>query len=340
MIQRSQNEIMSTWRSRDCVASIVCTTYNQEKHIGDALHGFLSQKTSFPFEIIIHDDASTDDTANIVRAFAARYPAIIKPILQVENQYSKGGFKPAPFAARSSQGLYIALCEGDDYWIDENKLQCQVDALELNADVDFSFHAAYVLTHGSEAKLLSWAYGENGRLSLDTLLNARIGSFAPTASYVFRRRVFDDLPPWFIPDAPVGDFFLERYGALRGGALYFKKPMSVYRSMSPGSWTVNIKKNSVANRRYLDGMCKSLQLMEPDFSAHSKEFRKFCARFYLKHAIEELLRGDDGRFKELILKSVQQWKYLSRKQWFCYQFRLLPFFVRSVLRRRGHMLED
>lgn len=340
MIDRSQQDIMRSWRGHSCMATIVCPAYNHESFIADALNGFLAQKTTFPFEIVVHDDASTDSTADIIRAFEARYPQIIRPILQVENQYSKGGFKPAPYAVKSSLGRYIAICEGDDYWIDENKLQCQIEFLEQNVDVDFSFHAAYVLTHENATRELSWVYGEDGKLPLDTLINARLGSFAPTCSYVFRRRVFDELPSWFSQDAPVADFFLERYGALRGGALYFKKPMSVYRSMNPGSWTVNIKKSSAAHRRYLDGMCKSLELMEQDFSGHSSEFRKFCARFYLKHAIEELLRDDDARFKDLILKSVQQWKYLSRKQWFCYQFRLLPFFVRSVFRRRRQMVED
>jgi len=116
------------------IVSICCITYNHEKYIRDAIEGFLMQKTNFTFEILIHDDASTDKTAEIVREYEQKYPQLIKPIYQTENQYSKGINPGVEFLFPRARGKYIALCEGDDYWIDPLKLQKQVDFLEANPE--------------------------------------------------------------------------------------------------------------------------------------------------------------------------------------------------------------
>jgi len=116
------------------LVSVCCITYNHELYIRQAINGFLMQKTSFPIEIIIHDDASTDNTARIIKEFEDKYPDIIVPIYQKINQYSLG-IKPLQnIVWPIVRGKYIALCEGDDYWIDPLKLQKQVDFLEANPD--------------------------------------------------------------------------------------------------------------------------------------------------------------------------------------------------------------
>ena len=117
---------------REPLVSICCLSYNHEPYIRDAIEGFLMQKTDFPFEILIHDDASTDGTADIIREYEAKYPDIIKPIYQTENQYSKGIKVSQVYQFPRAKGKYIALCEGDDYWTDPYKLQKQVDFLEAN----------------------------------------------------------------------------------------------------------------------------------------------------------------------------------------------------------------
>jgi len=131
---RDQNTIISNWINNDTkpFVSILCDTFNHEGFIRETLEGFLKQETTFPIEIIVHDDASTDTTAVIVKEFAERYPLIIKPILQTENQYSKKVNFWSDLTFPMAQGKYIALCEGDDYWIDPLKLQKQVDFLENN----------------------------------------------------------------------------------------------------------------------------------------------------------------------------------------------------------------
>ena len=114
----------------DIKISIICNAFNHARYIRDTLDGFVMQKTDFKFEILIHDDASTDETADIIREYEAKYPDLIKPIYQKENQYSKDVWITDVFQLRRSKGKYIALCEGDDYWTDPDKLQKQYDALE------------------------------------------------------------------------------------------------------------------------------------------------------------------------------------------------------------------
>lgn len=143
---KSEEEIIASWKNKEkIIVSVVCTTFNHEPYIEDAITGFLMQETDFAFEIIIHDDASTDATASIVRQYQKQYPNIIKPIFQTENQYSKGGFRPTLYTSSLSNGVYIALCEGDDFWISSNKLQIQAEYMLNNKDLQLTFHRALVV---------------------------------------------------------------------------------------------------------------------------------------------------------------------------------------------------
>jgi glycosyltransferase involved in cell wall biosynthesis len=122
------------------IVSIRCTAYNQEKFIRETLEGFIMQKTNFRFEAIVHDDASTDNTADIIREYAEKYPDIIKPIYETENQYSKKDGSLLRIMNEASKGKYITMCEGDDYWTDPYKLQKQVDFLEAHPDYVLCSH--------------------------------------------------------------------------------------------------------------------------------------------------------------------------------------------------------
>lgn len=113
------------------LVSILCLTYNHSKYIRETLDSFLSQDADFLFEIIVHDDASTDNTQEIIKEYQKKHPKIIRTILQNENQRSKGGNVFAN-AYDISRGKYIAYCEGDDYWGDTRKLAIQVGFLENN----------------------------------------------------------------------------------------------------------------------------------------------------------------------------------------------------------------
>ena len=117
------------------LVSICCITYNHASYIRQCLDGFLMQKVTFPIEIIINDDCSTDGTTDIIRDYEAKYPNLIKPIYHTENEYSKGTRGMfATYCFPKAKGKYIAMCEGDDYWCDPLKLQMQVDFMESNPD--------------------------------------------------------------------------------------------------------------------------------------------------------------------------------------------------------------
>lgn len=121
------------------LVTIRCLVYNHEPYLRQCLDGFVMQKTNFPFEAIVHDDASTDRSAEIIREYAEKYPNIIKPIFETENQYSKKDGSLRRMVDKHIRGKYIAMCEGDDYWIDPYKLQKQVDYLENNPEYTLSY---------------------------------------------------------------------------------------------------------------------------------------------------------------------------------------------------------
>lgn len=127
--------------------AIHCLVYNHEPYLRDCLEGFVMQQTNFPFVAIVHDDASTDNSAAIIREYEEKYPNIIKPIYEKENQWRKGTLTKVMNAAIYATGAkYIAMCEGDDYWTAPLKLQKQVDFMEANPEYSMCFHKVDILS--------------------------------------------------------------------------------------------------------------------------------------------------------------------------------------------------
>lgn len=207
------------------VISICCITYNQEKYIEDTIEGFLIQNTSFPIEIIIHDDCSTDNTANIIQEYVDKYPELIKPIYQKENQYSLGK-KIDPLLFSYANGKYIAYCEGDDYWIDPKKLQRQFDFLERHPEyIMVAENAVYDnLKNNTKRK-----FNELPERDIDIfeLLGER--PFA-TASVLFRN-MGEKLNPGGDEE---GDTILWCHLSKFGKIRYMENVSSVYRKHSEG----------------------------------------------------------------------------------------------------------
>lgn len=131
-------------KSNEILVSICCITYNHELYIRDAINSFLSQVVNFKYEIIIHDDASSDGTAKIICEYEARYPELLRCIYQKSNQYSLGNKPFQSFVVPYARGKYIAICEGDDYWTDPYKLQKQIDFLEMNDDYVMCYSDAII----------------------------------------------------------------------------------------------------------------------------------------------------------------------------------------------------
>ena len=188
---KSEQALIERWGGKtEPLLSIVCLAYNHASFIRKALESFLQQETDFPFEVIVHDDASTDTTAAIIADYAARYPSIIKPIYQTQNQFSLG----EPFSMRlfaRAGGKYIAYCEGDDYWTDPTKLQQQVDFLEQHRDYVITFHDAFMFN--SQGIIQSPQL--TGKLRKDaTALELMQGRPLSTLTVCFRNLI-QELPP-------------------------------------------------------------------------------------------------------------------------------------------------
>lgn len=238
MPQKTEEEIMSLWQ-RDInkpLVSICCITYNHEDYIAEALDSFLMQETNFPFEILIHDDASTDSTAEIIRSYENKYPSLLKPIYQTENQYSKGIKINSTFNFPRAEGEYIALCEGDDFWIDSKKLQFQIEKMREYSECHISFHPTIVVDNVTMTNDFLSKHAEHDKIfSVQEIIQGD-GGFCPTASLIIKKEVVENLPAFFA-DAPVGDYFLQILGSVHGGALYIDRTMSTYRIHPGGVWT-------------------------------------------------------------------------------------------------------
>jgi len=260
---RSQEEIIKNWKGDfdKPIVTVLCTTYNHEKYIEDAIEGFLIQETNFPFEIIIHDDASTDKTAQIVREYEAKYPLLIKGIYQTKNRWSQG-LKNGEILYPMSKGEYIALCEGDDYWTDAKKLQVQIDEMKKYPNVSISFHSAYELKDRKVGKILANRANDNKIFTTSEVISG-YGDFCPTASLIVNKKVMKHLPYWYYSEAPVGDYFIQIFTSISGGALYINKIMSIYRVGETGGWSHSQKQfSNMLN--FVNKMTKSLEFLNSD----------------------------------------------------------------------------
>ena len=126
--------------------TICVVTYNHEKYIDDCIQSILNQVHDFEIEILIHDDASTDGTTNKIKNWQKKYPDLIFPIIQVANQYSIEPIIAPKFLFPKARGVYIAMCEGDDYWISSNKLRDQVEKLEQNPAINLCYHPSKIIS--------------------------------------------------------------------------------------------------------------------------------------------------------------------------------------------------
>ena len=220
----------------DVMVSILCTTYNHQEFIRDALDGFVKQKTDFKYEIIIHDDASTDNTANILRSYKKKYPNDIRLILQTENQFQKGCKICLEYMFPLVHGKYIAFCEGDDYWIDEYKLQKQIDFLETHPEYSMCMHNAYRLNYETGERKPLDTFPETGTYDQEKQILAGLGTDFPAfASYVLRTELFKKMPEFF-SEPGVFDYPIRQYYANCGEIYYFSEIMSVYRVSTPNSY--------------------------------------------------------------------------------------------------------
>lgn len=248
--------------ANEIMVSVICNAYNHERYIRDALDGFLMQKTNFAFEVLIHDDASTDRTADIIREYEAKYPDIIKPIYQTENQYSKDPATVHTLQYSRVRGKYIALCEGDDYWTHPLKLQRQVDAMEMHPEVDMCAHGAYRVDAESKKNtaLISPARKNTVFSARQVIMGG--GAFVATNTLLYRTNLAMN-PPSFMRYFPF-DYALQISGALKSGMLFIPDIMSSYRYLSANSWTSQMHNNLEKKRMHYKAISTMLSMLDSE----------------------------------------------------------------------------
>ncbi len=209
--------------------SILISTYNHESFISDTIEGILSQKTDFPYRVIIGEDCSTDRTGEICLRYQSRHPNRITVLDRTANLGMNGNFIDA---WKHCTGKYIAVCEGDDYWTDPSKLQKQIEFLDANPDFAISFHRVAVENDQGQCTGHSPDGDFNPITSFEDLA---LRNYIPTLSCVFRNGLFGEIPEWFVGLA-VGDYPLHLLNAAHGRIGFISETMGVYRQHGTGAW--------------------------------------------------------------------------------------------------------
>lgn len=299
---------------KELMVSICCTTYNHEEYIAAALDSFLMQKTNFHFEVLVHDDASTDKTAEIIKDYEEKYPDIIKPMYQIENQYSKGK-RTETFVFAKASSKYIAWCEGDDYWTDPHKLQKQVDYMENHSECSLCVHAAKQIMGDKVVKCIRPSNRNKIFTSAEVIVGD--GGLFATNSMFFPTRLVKNLPEFFL-NCSVGDYPLTIYLSLNGKVYYIDNVMSAYRIMVKNSWSSTIQANPQKNIEHFKMMEKMLnEVDEYTNYAYSNAVKNRILKYQfnimlLQGAFKEIKKGP---YKEiyLSLNSKSKIKIFSRQ---------------------------
>ena len=243
------------------LVSIVCDTYNHAPYVRRALDSFVYQITDFPFEIIVHDDASTDGTADIIRTYEAARPDLFRCVYRTENIYRKDPKILEHYVFPLARGKYIAICEGDDYWTSPHKLQKQISYMEAHPDCTLCVCAAD-LVDPDENWIGSVApYAGDTDVETEDVIRGG-GGFVATASIVAPTYLAQNRAP-FCDMTDVDDAVLQIFFASQGTTHYFAEPMCAYRQAVPGSWTLtyNAAKRDVQVEHHR-GLAKALRTFD------------------------------------------------------------------------------
>lgn len=224
------------------MVTIRCLVYNHAVFLRECLDGIVSQKTDFPFEAVVHDDASTDGSASIIREYEAQYPAIIRGVYETENQYSKRDGSLDRIMDSEIRGKYVAICEGDDYWTDPLKLQKQVDYLEGHPECGMVHGRARAYSQ-SEGDYLEERFGL-GFPSFEKLIkrNTVVTFTTMFRSELYFSYLFEIQP--YIRGWKMGDYPLWLYISRKSVVYFMDEVLGVYRitegSASHGDYRHNI----------------------------------------------------------------------------------------------------
>ncbi len=223
--------------------SVILFVFNHAKFLDKSLASIEMQTLDHDLEIIIHDDASTDESRAVYERFQAASRHSVTVVRQTLNKVSrKVSFWPEVIAR--CRGELITFGDGDDFWTTPIKLQNQYVAMGALPGVDLCFHRVTKVDHATELPTGTLGdYGDEPRLFNAATVVEGDGGFMPTVSLMLRRSVLRDLPSWFFRPPPIEDYFLQVQGSLRGGALYLPMPAAAYREGDPQAWTQRVTAN-------------------------------------------------------------------------------------------------
>ena len=320
---------MDIFDKQEYLVSVRLMTYNHEQYIADAMKGVLMQKTEFKVELVVGDDFSTDKTLEIIKSFDSTENIEINILNRaIGDEYwvtrqEFGRMHNFINILENCSGKYIALLDGDDYWTDPYKLQKQVNALVAYPGCDMCIHPARILV-GKKMKGLLNNYGKGEYVISSEQVLASSGSIAPTPSYLFKASVLKNLPDWF-NRVHVADVFIEIFGSLNGGILYYPEEMAVYRKNASGSWSER------RNKLSRDGQIKQ-----------TKEAKKSYS--YLKNSIQpEFLAALERRLSYLEFRIIQleTYAFLENRDYKNYRKRIEELIIYQRLHGIKHLkIED
>ena len=286
---------------KEIVVSIVCNVYNHGKYLRDCLNGFVMQQTNFPYEILIHDDASTDDSADIIREYEKKFPEIIKPIYQMENQYSKGVSINKTFQTPRITGKYVAICEGDDYWTDPFKLQKQYDFLETNQEYSMCVTSCEWLDMRNGKTVDRCKTVVDRDISLEEIILESKGRPFQSATFFLKSDIYLDKPDWFFQFG-VGDTPLAIYCAILGKIRMLSDTTAVYRNHAEGSWTSRVDKDKTYKTAAFNRMIGGLTAFDEATEGKYHELvskRIDMIRYKIARLNRDLNAMKSGRLKEI-----------------------------------------
>ncbi len=298
--------------------SICCLTYNHGKYVRQMIESLVSQKTDFKYEILIHDDASTDNTQNIIREYEKKYPDIIKPIYQQENQHSKGVRISYTYQFPRISGKYVAFCEGDDFWCNNDRLQLQYDILEKNPDCSICTGIVNMVNEQGQTlnKFLPYTTISEGKHSPEQQIMWYTDSnpiLFQLSGIMVRADLIKEIcdnTPQFYEIAKVGDRPLLLYSLICGNLFHLNTIVSCYRWLSIGSWT----------SRNLNNKTRILNNIENTIDYYNS-FNLFTKNKYEKHITNYVVYNrfmyflNNFEYRKLLRKKYRKFlKSLNKKQ--------------------------
>ena len=314
----TEAELLEMWEGRtEPTVSVLCPTYNHRDFISDALDGILGQATPFPFEIVVRDDASTDGTANIVREYAARYPTVIRPIMEPRNTLVTG-VGPREAMATAARGRLIALCDGDDYWIDPHKLIQQTTAI-TKSDIAVASHTdGYAIENGKVTQTNILPAELRHDLAPLSLATAPHGIPLPSSWLVRADEATFSKPR--VPFITNGDNLVWSRLGLVGSSAFAQTHGIVYRIHPGGFWSSQSKHVNICNK--IDSL---LAIAAEQQAAGRDDF----ARIVIRQAAGRLLDLLESRHKSvstrttvtaalmLLKRSLRRWTRLKPRSRMC-----------------------